>query len=181
MDDIASHLGISKKTIYQFYKDKKELVQLLVRKMIGDQQQEIEEHESGAENAIEEIFAVIVCLQRMMQSINPAVFYDLQKYHPESWKLYQDFRDGYLIRRIKTNLERGMSEGLYRKDIDLDIIAIMRIEQLDSVFSTKIYLPSLYDMGAVVSQLTDHYLHGVVSLKGHKLINKCKNIHEEEE
>lgn len=180
MDDIASHLGISKKTIYQFYKDKKELVHLLVKKMIGDQQREIEEHEAGAKNAIEEIFAVIVCLQRMMQSINPAVFYDLQKYHPDSWKLYQDFRDGYLIKRVITNLRRGMSEGLYRKDIDLDILAIMRIEQLDSVFSTKIYLPSLYDMGKVVSQLTDHYLHGVVSLKGHKLINECKNVHEEE-
>ncbi|WP_262709604.1 TetR/AcrR family transcriptional regulator [Anseongella ginsenosidimutans] len=180
MDDIAGHLGISKKTIYQFYKDKKELVHLLMQKMVSDQQEEISQHEAGAKNAIEEIFAVIVCLQRLMQTINPVIFYDLQKYHPESWKLYQDFRDNFLTRRIKTNLERGISEGLYRKDLDLDIVAIMRINDLDTVFSTQVYSPARFDMGKVLSELTNHYLYGVVSLKGYKLINEYKNVYEED-
>src|SRR5690606_13656599 len=114
-------------------------VQRLMRKMISDQEKEIAEHEAGAGNAIEEIFSVIVCLERMMQSISPVIFYDLQKYHPESWQLYQEFRDGYLIDRVKRNLQRGISEGLYRKDINLDIMAIMRISQLDTVFSTQVY------------------------------------------
>lgn len=180
MDDIAGHLGISKKTIYQFYKDKKELVHLLMQKMIADQEKEIAQYEAGAKNAIEEIFAVIVCLQRLMQSISPVIFYDLQKYHPESWKLYQDFRDNNLIQRTKTNLERGISEGLYRKDLDLDIMAVMRINQLDAVFSTKVFPPSRFDMGKVLSELTGHYLYGVVSLKGYKMINEYKNIQEED-
>lgn len=179
MDDIAGHLGISKKTIYQFYKDKKELVHLLMHKMIGDQQAEFEAHESGANNAIEEIFAVMVCLQRMMHSISPVIFYDMQKYHPESWQLYQDYRDNYLIQRIRRNMERGISEGLYRKDLDLDLIPVFRIKQLDDIFSTTVYPPSRFNMADVLNKLTEHFLYGMVSLKGYKLINEHKNIKEE--
>ncbi|HEY9561806.1 MAG TPA: TetR/AcrR family transcriptional regulator [Anseongella sp.] len=180
MDDIAGHLGISKKTIYQFYKDKKELVHRLMKKMVVDQEKEISEHEAGAANAIEEMFAVIVCLERMMQSISPVIFFDLHKYHPESWKLYQDFRDNYLINRVKLNLERGVSEGLYRKDMNMDILSILRINQLDAVFSTQVYPPSRFDMGTVLSELTSHFLYGAVSLKGHRMINEYKGIREDE-
>lgn len=180
MDDIAGHLGISKKTIYQFYKDKKELVYRLMQKMIVDQQAEIKAHEAGAANAIEEIFAVIVCLQRLMQDISPVIFFDMQKYHPESWVLYQEFRDNFLIRRVRENMERGIAEGLYRKDLDLEIIPIMRINQLDAVFSTQVYPPSKFDMGTVMSELTSHFLHGMVSMKGYKVVNKYKKTKHEE-
>lgn len=174
MDDIAGHLGISKKTIYQFYKDKKELVQILMQKMIRDQQAEFEVQETGAKNAIEEMFKVMECLQRLMKSISPVIFYDMQKYHPESWKLYQQYRDDYLIQRVRTNLERGISEGLYRDDLNLDLLPVFRIKQLDDIFSTTVYPPSRFDMGRVLSELTLHFLYGLVSSEGYELIKKHK-------
>lgn len=180
MDDIAGHLGISKKTIYQFYKDKKELVNRLMKKMVAEQQEEIKSHAAGAGNAIEEIFAVIVCLKRLMQSISPVMFFDLQKFHPESWALYLEFRDNFLIARVRENMKWGIAEGLYREDLDLEIIPIMRINQLDTVFSTQVYPRSRFDMGRVLCEVTTHFLHGMVSMKGYKLVNKHKNTQHEE-
>src|SRR3546814_7128565 len=90
------------------------------------------------------------------------------------------FRDNYLINRVKLNLERGVSEGLYRKDMNMDILSILRINQLDAVFSTQVYPPSRFDMGTVLSELTSHFLYGAVSLKGHRMINEYKGIREDE-
>src|SRR3546814_11228460 len=75
------------------------------------------------------------------------------------------FRDNYLINRVKLNLERGVSEGLYRKDMNMDILSILRINQLDAVFSTQVSPPSRFAMGTVLSELTSHFLYGAVSLK----------------
>lgn len=180
MDDIARHLGISKKTIYQFYKDKKELVHLLIEKMLEDQRVEMTSRGEGAKNAIEEIFLVLGYLRRLMQHLNPVVFYDLRKYHFDSWMLYQEFRDNYLIARVKRNLEWGAEEGIYRTNFDPEMLARLRIHQLNAVFEGQIFPAARFEMAQVLNELTEHFLYGVASPKGYKMIDTYKNSQKED-
>jgi len=179
MDDIAKQLGMSKKTIYQHFKDKNELVFVLIQNMLELQMQEMDKRSAGAKNAVEEVFFVVTHLQEMLSKMNPMVFYDLQKYHPDVWTLFKDFRFTYMKDCLLKNLKRGVDEGYFRKEINFEIMALMRLEQVDMIFNQIIFPAGRFMILEVMTELTEHYLYGLCTLNGHRLINKYKQIIEE--
>lgn len=179
MDDIAKHLGMSKKTIYLHFKDKEELVNTVIAGMLSREDCISEENEAEAEDAVKEIFLVVTHLQELLSKMNPMLFYDMQKYHPKTWELFRNYRYEYMRKCIEKNLQRGIGEGLFRKEINMEIISIMRMEQVDMIFNQVAFAPGKFNLSQVMTEITEHYLHGLCTLKGHKLINKYKQITEE--
>ena len=179
MDDIAKHLGMSKKTIYLHFKDKDELVYILIKNRMETQVCIMDEGSSQAANALDEVFIAVTQMQSMLSNLNPMLFYDMQKYHPSAWIVFKTFRESNLYKVIWHNLERGIEEGYYRKEINLEIITRMRIEQIDIAFSHNLFPSNKYSVFKVMNELTEHYLYGICTLKGHRLVNKYKQINEE--
>lgn len=176
MDDIAKHLGVSKKTIYQHYPDKDELVIEVTKLNISRHFEEVENCCGPASSdAIAEMFAVNNSVGEMIRSFNPIMFYDLQKYHPKAWLQFREFRNKYVLNKIIDNMNRGVAEGLYRTDFDINIISRMRLEQVDMTFNYEIYPPSDFQFHVVMQELTLHFLHGMVNEKGLALINHYNN------
>ena len=179
MDDIAKHLGMSKKTIYLHYKDKDELVYLLIKNRMETQVCIMDEGSARATNALDEVFIAVTQMESMLSNMNPMLFYDMQKYHPNAWLVFKTFRDSNLYKVIRNNLEWGIEEGFYRKELNLDIISRMRIEQIDMAFSHNSFVVNKHSVLQVMTELTEHYLYGICTLKGHKQVNKYKHINEE--
>src|SRR5476651_702949 len=92
MDDIAKHLAISKKTIYQFFTDKNELVIALVKKKMHEDEEQMNAMMSGATNVIEQMIDMMKCSEEIFSRINPILMFDLQKYHPDAWDVFQQFK-----------------------------------------------------------------------------------------
>lgn len=180
MDDIAKNLGVSKKTIYQHFPDKEELVVEVIRMNIQRHMRHMDSCcGNAAKDAIDELLQINKQVSIMIQSYNPIMFYDLQKYHPKAWIAFREFRNHEILTKIVDNIHRGMSEGLYRKDIDIDIISRMRLEQVDMSFNYEVFPSNEYRFDKVMIELTEHFLYGLLSMKGYKLISQYKNIKEE--
>ncbi|MES2448220.1 MAG: helix-turn-helix domain-containing protein [Bacteroidota bacterium] len=175
MDDIAKHLGMSKKTIYQHFSDKDELVNILINEKLNSQECTMDFCAKNAENAVQEIFFVIVNIHEMLSSMNAILFYDLQKYHPKAWLTFKEFREQNLGKCIMVNLERGLSEGLYREELNTEIITQMRLDQIDLIFNQHgQYNMNKYNLAQVMSEITEHFLYGVCNQNGLALIAKYK-------
>lgn len=175
MDDIAKHLGMSKKTIYQHFSDKDELVNILIQEKLRVQDCAMDFCASKAENAVEELFFAITSIHELLSSMNPKLFYDLQKYHPKAWLSFKAFKEKNLGKCILQNLERGISEGLYREEIKTDILAQMRLEQVDLLFSqSNHYTMNKYSLVQVMVEITEHFLYGVCNSAGLEKINYYK-------
>lgn len=179
MDDIAKQLGISKKTIYQHFKDKNELVFVLIESMLQMQMQTMDCNRSKASNAVDEVFLVVTHLKEMLSKMNPMIFYDLQRYHPQAWDLFKSFRFTYMKECILKNIHSGIKEGCFRKNIQPEIIALLRLEQVDMIFNQVVFPAAQFRMAEVMEEVTEHYLYGLCNLKGHELINKYKQITDE--
>ncbi|MEJ7778610.1 MAG: TetR/AcrR family transcriptional regulator [Daejeonella sp.] len=181
MDDIAKHLGMSKKTIYTHFSDKNEIVNMVIENKLNSQRCSIREGSENAENAVHELFFAVTNMRELLSNMHPNLFYDLQKYHPQAWLHFKNFRQKNLFETIYNNLIRGLKEGYYRKDIKPDILTQLRLEQIDLIFSNSSeYTNGKYGIAQVMVELTEHFLYGICSLKGHKLINKYKKITEED-
>lgn len=180
MDDIARHLGVSKKTIYQLFSDKDEVVHRLMGEKLKEDERDFGKIQYQASNVVEEFFHIMKHLATVIGKVNPSAFYDLQKYHPRSWKLFTDFKENCIERMVEDSLQRGMKQGLIRTDINVKILARLRMQEIDMGFDPLLFPPEKFRILEVQLALLDHFLYGVCTLKGHKLVNKYKQIIEEE-
>ena len=179
MDDIARHLGMSKKTIYQFFKDKNELVSAAVKRKLKEDEDQMNDIISKSENVIEEMINMMKCSEDIFSRINPIVVHDMQRYHPEAWADFQKFKAEVLISKLEELLTKGMKQGYIRTDIDVRIIARMRVNQVELGFNTEIFPVAEFNTWKVQVQFLEHFNYGICTLKGYKLLNQYKNIHEE--
>ncbi len=173
MDDIARHLGMSKKTLYQHLPDKDELVLDVARLNFERNVQMAEDACRAAKNIIEALVTLSSCIRTCLEFINPAVLFDLQKFHPQAWQAFQDFKRGYLRNSIIRLLEQGIEQGYIREDIDPEVMATMRIEMVQLAFNTELF-PGRYTFVQIQEQLYDHFVYGLVTDKGRKLYQKYK-------
>src|ERR1700761_9514694 len=175
MDEIATSLGISKKTIYQFFTDKHELVSAVIEQEIGKNEAECAQFRDDAENAVHEIFLAVEDLDELLRYTNPMVLYDLEKYHPKAFRRIKEFKYQFLHGAMVENLRRGIEEGFYRDEINKDIVAKSRIEASFLVFNPDLFPHSKYSMSEVNFQLASLFLHGVATEKGKQLIQQYTN------
>jgi len=178
MDDIAKHLGMSKKTIYQFFRDKNELVIALVQKKLKEDEQQMEDIVSNSGNVIEGMINMMKCSEDIFSRINPIVIHDIQKYHPEAWKQFQNFKSGVIVQTLEELLIKGIEQGYIRPDIDVKIIARMRMIQVEMGFDTSIFPHSEFNVWRVQQQFHEHFNYGICTLEGYKLLDEYRSLHE---
>jgi AcrR family transcriptional regulator len=172
MDEIATQVGASKKTIYQYFSDKDELVDAVVRTTIQYSQHICDVNKANSKDAIHELFQAMDFVQQIFSDMNPAMMYDLEKFYPQSYKVFLDHKNKYLYDVIRENLKRGIAEELYRSDLNIDIITKFRLEGMMLAFNQDIFPASKFNLADLHTTIIEHFLFGVASLKGYKLILK---------
>lgn len=173
MDDIARHLGVSKKTIYQHYTDKNDLVNSLLRDRIVSQDFQMKKRLLESDNAVQELYFAMEDLDFLLATMNPMLFFDLQKYHPKARRSFMVFKEKEIGKKVRENLQRGIAEGLYRSDLNVDIISRMRIDHMDIIFAeNRNYNTFNYTLIEIMIEITRHFLFGICNNEGQKLIHK---------
>lgn len=174
MDDIALKMGISKKTLYAHFADKSDLVVNVISRHLKLMQDQCIESRNNSKDAVEELFLVMKMLDEKLRNMNPVVMMDLQKFHAKAFQLFEEHKNVFLMSTIRENLERGIREGLYRPDIDIDILSHFRTASSMFCFQPELFPMNGYDMSKVQRVLLEHFLFGVASLKGYQEIEKYK-------
>jgi AcrR family transcriptional regulator len=178
MDDIAKHLGMSKKTIYHFFNDKNDLVIALVKKKLEEDECQINDIIQNSDNVMEEMINMMKCSEEIFGRINPIVIHDMQKYHPDAWAEFQKFKADVLIKTLEDLLTKGIKQGFIRPEIDVKILAKMRVNQVEMGFNASIFPITQFNTWKVQYQLLEHFNYGICTIKGHELLNRYKNEHE---
>ena len=172
MDEIAGQMGISKKTLYQFFEDKDALVEAVMQAEMAYMQTQCTKQSQESENAIEEMFKDLDSMEPVMDAMNPQIVFDLEKFYPKTYEKFKRHKHTFLLDVIKKNLQRGMQEGVYRDDLDIDIIAKFRLESAFVMFNQDLFPYGKYSMLKVSTEIYQHYLHGLATPKGKRLIEK---------
>lgn len=172
MDDIATGLGISKKTIYQFYQDKDALVEDVIASIIAHNQFCCQKDREGSMNAIHEIFLAMDFMMEIFKSMNPSLVFDMQKYYPGAFMKFSEHKNNYLQGMIKANILRGIEEELYREDLQVEILSRFRVESMMLPFNPDFQSKVKFNLAVIEEELILHFLFGMVSLKGYKMAIK---------
>ncbi|SHI32591.1 transcriptional regulator, TetR family [Hymenobacter daecheongensis DSM 21074] len=180
MDDIATQLGISKKTLYKWFENKDQIVHGVMQQHLAQTQGDCETMAGQSESAVAELVKMMSWMKSQFADIHPSIFHDLQKYHPATWQLWLEHKNEFILDQIVDNLRRGMAEGLYRADLDVDVLARLRLAEIELAFNPTVFSPRQFDPQRVALVTLEHFMLGVATLKGHKLINAFRHVTEEE-
>jgi AcrR family transcriptional regulator len=172
MDEIAASLGISKRTVYEAFKDKTELVQTCIKGLSRLQDQKNQEIILGSANVIEAIFLFMQEGIKAMNSINPVFFTDIRKYYPGIWKPLHDENREKAHRITHTLLRKGLNEGLFRKDIHVGIVSKLFHEQMNLLADEKIFPRDEYTPSEVFKNLVISFTRGISTNKGIEIIDR---------
>lgn len=171
MDDIARELGMSKKTIYQFYQNKAEIVYEVAKAHFRAEKAQSEAISKAAENAIDEEFRILMWSLQVFQTMAPNLISEVRKYYPQSWQIFEQFQHEHIMCKVRENLDRGIEEGLYRPEIDREVVAHLRLAQVE--WFLGLHRPGVDQVAPIriQIQLFDLYLHGICTKHGRELLH----------
>ncbi|GAA3990130.1 TetR/AcrR family transcriptional regulator [Mucilaginibacter dorajii] len=170
MDDIASHGGISKKTIYRFFADKGALIEAVID--IATTQKTIDDRKANQayENAVVELFLIGNQLAEISWILKPGVFHDLKIYYNQVFERLIVFKNDFLYQLIKHNIERGIKEGVYKADVNISIRVRFLLETLRFAFDPVIFPVNKFNQQDVQKEFFLLFLEGISTVKGDEML-----------
>lgn len=178
MDEIALQMGISKKTLYQHFKTKEEIVrEVMIRELEADKCQVHLMSNQGL-NPIEGFIRLAVYFIKDLNEMNPVIFHEIKKYYPEVWAIYAQHRDHFVYEQVSCNIQQGISAAIYRNDFDLDLAVRFHLGTIDMIFSSPIFHGK--NIGQAFGEHVLMYLYGIATPEGVALINQYRPMLEQE-
>ncbi len=172
MDDIARQLGMSKKTIYTHFPDKKTMLKAMMNDFLQCHLQEVHQAKVESSNAVEEMFAIAALGVQRMDKITPGFIFDLRKYHGDIWSTFEAFRMHSIHQEVTENIKRGISEGLFRDDVDIDIAAHMHLQHLNLIVDPGSFAHTNKSVRAILYTIMITFIRGLATPKGLKELDK---------
>lgn len=176
MDDLSSKLGISKKTLYKVVDNKKDLVMKVIENHIDEQDQIMEDILSQKLGAIDEMLHFARYIIGLLKNIKPGVTYDLQKYYPEAWKKIEALHYQTIDKIILRNIKKGIKEGVYRKNLNPEIISKLYVAKALQITDEKLFPSSVFKMENLIREFMAYHFYGIASIDGFKKLNAIKKI-----
>lgn len=174
MDDIARNAGVSKKTLYKLIPTKDKLVLKIITHFIEQEKKKIEKIIDQEHDAIQEIVLIAGNLVKLLKKTKPTLMYDLKKYHYEAWSMAEELRVNFIRDKVKSNIEKGMKSGLYRADLNPDIISKLYVSASNIMNDETVFAFDEYDRPVLFTHFIDYHVNGIATPLGIKLFEIYK-------
>jgi AcrR family transcriptional regulator len=174
MDSLATQLGISKRTIYEVFSDKDELLIGVLKWMTERQKELVKKFLEESENAIVAIFKLLEINLNHFQEMSPAFQADMKKYHHEVLMKKADKCEMPDYRNNIQLIEKGISENFFRKDINPDLVNRCLYSMVRSIIDQDLYPFEKFNRREVVKNGFINYLRGISTMEGLELVNKLE-------
>lgn len=172
MDDVARELGISKKTLYQYVENKNELVEKVVDFVVDLKDCDFKKIAEKETNAVEKLLEVNLHIMKSMKDYNASTEYDLKKYYPEQYAKMHAVRRQRMYESILANIKKGKSEGLYREDLNEEIIARLQVSRFMNMHEDEMLSKNDLQRAEFVHELFIYHIRGIANKKGLEVLEK---------
>jgi len=166
MDDISKDLGISKKTLYTVIKDKLDLIEKTSFAFSDEIMGKIQELLLKKLDPISELLEIENMVCNTITSIDPSAFYQFQKFYPQIHKKLHARQKGAIIDMMTNNIKRGINDGLYRADMDVNFIANLDFASSHLLSDSDLFPQNEFELRKIKREYLIYHLRGIASYKG---------------
>ena len=175
MDDMAHHLNMSKKTIYESFADKNEIIYQIITVFRKKMEGLVEAISGKPANPVERLIRLFICITSMIRETSPTLIYDLQKYHENAWQILQDFRDDFLASKVKDIVSDGIKKHYLNPTLDANFYVTVFLQLVQLSGNGRLFPRAKYSEHAVAINLIDCLVSGIATEKGRR-VSKNLNL-----
>ncbi len=168
MDEIASKLGVSKKTIYKYFDNKTELINTVANYTFNVISSGIDKICEETSNPIHELFSIKKLVMKHLKDEKSSPQYQLQKYYPKIFASLKKKQFEVMQKSVISNLEKGIEQGLYRPDIDIEFISRIYFTGIIGIKDKDTFPLNNYSMKTLMNYYLEYHLRGICTSKGIK-------------
>ncbi|QIA06671.1 TetR/AcrR family transcriptional regulator [Draconibacterium halophilum] len=181
MDDVAAEFGISKKTLYQYFSDKKGLVTQVIEFFIEESNKTFKQLDD--KNAVDSILLIRKHVAFIYKFYNNGIDKDLKKYYPELYKKINEIKRERIFTSTIDNLKLGMTQGMYRTDLDPYLIAKLQVGRMLFTMNPDYGIFEEYEVNSLAffDSMMDYHMNAICNEKGIKYYkNQLNKVQYEE-
>jgi len=175
MDDIANELGISKKTIYVHFENKTQLVEASTLEVFEIISQGIDAICQLQKDPIEEIYDIKKLVMEHLKDEKSSPYHQLQKYYPKIFSSLRSKQYRLMEDCVADNLKRGITLGLYRDNLEIDIISKLYFTSIMSLKDKQLFPLKHFSMSSLMNHYLEYHVRGICTPKGLKVLTKIIN------
>ncbi len=177
LDLIAKNLGISKKTIYNHFKNKEDIVYQCIKQYVMERRAQNDDIMVHSEHVIDGLVTVIKTTLKHTAQFNPLMFEEVIRYYPDVAKLLRGnhYRDSYS--RFYKIIDRGKEEGLFKKHINSDIMTKVLLSQINLMMDFDTFPVDEYSREDLVDHVFFSLINGISTYKGQAVITELVESH----
>ncbi len=177
IEDICRAIGISKKTLYQYFDNKADLVESLLIHEIENVMRDVEVVKKPAKNAIQALLLVSKTICRLSMHKKPSAAFDLKKYYPDLYKKIVSIKREHAFEGIRMNMERGIKEGLYRNDLNVELVANLYVQKIEQLHEMEFSGGKKFTSDKIFEVMFENHIRGISNSKGIEVFeNEKKNL-----
>ena len=177
MEDISKELRISKKTLYQYVNNKTDLLQKVIDYQFYKDENRIVQVINNNYNAIDTLIEVSKLINEELKEFKPnIIMFDLKKYYPDILEYLIDKKRRHFYDYIKSNLEQGIKEGLYRNDLNIDLITKLYIRKMEDMHDPDGFLNGNVSFEKIFEVMFDNHIRGIANEKGINYYEKKRQV-----
>lgn len=166
MDDICRNLGMSKKTLYNYVSNKQEIIEKIMEDDFLSSMKLMDETISPDCNAIDVLLSVSKIVNNNMKKLNPSTRFDLQKYYPTLFSDFLQKQREHVFIKLKQNMEKGIQEGFYRDDIDVELLAQLYVRKLEDLHDPDFFMSQECSFAKIFEVMFENHIRGISNEKG---------------
>ncbi|ANQ50127.1 TetR/AcrR family transcriptional regulator [Flammeovirga yaeyamensis] len=173
MSGISNELGISKKTLYNVFKDKEEMISSSIEHHITEDIEYVDKvTDDQSLDGVFKLASIFFFFFTRIKDINPLTFMDLKKFYPEMYRKFECHKKGCFFDSMEKIMSQGIKEKFFLEDINVPLLVSMRMWQLETALDTSVYDHSKYSVETIQLEMFKHFIRGIATTEGILLLDK---------
>lgn len=158
--------GVSKEEILKYVNSKEELVEKILEFERASFVKIFLEYNFEGQNAIDILFIVSQEINDRFEDVSPSVTMEFEKHFPEIYKKHMDQRMNFIFDKIQINVEKGITQGMYREDLSTEIVGRMYLARLEDMHNPELYPPERFKFGTIYDTMIDSFVKSIATDDG---------------
>ena len=171
LDEISEKIGVTKKTLYNHFDSKEELLSECIHTFVLDLKQRMSIMTSADVNAVDGLKCGVDEIAGFFRTLSPVFLSDIKKMYPEIANTEHTTGFAFFLEGVKLNLLKGIEEQLFRNDLNVELISQYFTFSLVSFFISRVASSSAFLAGDYFNSILDYHLQAIVTEQGRKLLN----------
>ena len=159
MDDIASHCGISKKTIYVYFESKEILIKEIVQILLAENIETLDSIQNISSDPLLEMEHLFDNIQKTIKILTPLLTNEIKQYYPNTYHLFRQFQKNAIQPFVIQNINRGIHENIYRDDLDCKVVSLLYCWQLQNIYESTL---APMNTDELLNQTNRLFLRGII-------------------